>query len=156
MSQGNSVRKNGVRGAVIRRLGVRALCCAMVLGAAACGAPQGPHIRYVQATPEQLAAVEGERMVWYEFQPGDEVPMGFAFLGMAEMGSDSLRMRVQRPFWIVVFESGRTSFSFDGRTLVDNPFSRWGMMIGRGEQRGTTALLMYVGPANEAPAALRR
>jgi len=124
--------------------------------AAGCGAPQGPRVRYVQATPEQLASVEGERVVWYEFQTGDQVPMGFAFLGMAEMGSNDLRMTVRRPFWIVVFQSGRTSFSFDGRHLEDNPFSRWGMVIGRGEQRGSAGLLMYVGPANEAPAALRR
>lgn len=130
-----------------------AFALAMMVG---CGAPQGPHVRYVQASPEQLASVEGEQVVWYEFQAGDEVPMGFAFLGMAELGSNNLRMTVRRPFWIVVFQSGRTSFSFDGHTLVDNPFSRWGMMVGRGDQRGSMALLMYVGPADEAPPALRR
>lgn len=126
----------------------------LLLLVSACGAPQGPHIRYAQATPQELAAAEQEDTVWYEFHPGDEITMLFAFLGMAEMGGE-LRMVVKREFFIVTHK-GRTYFSFDGRSLEANPFSRWGMLIGRGNERGRTALMMYVGPANEAPAELRQ
>lgn len=132
-----------------------ALAFLVALTLSACGAPQGPRIRYVHASPQQLAAAENEDVVWYEFQPGDEGPIGFLFLGMAEIAPTEVRMVVQRQFWIVVFKDGRTMFSFDGRRLQQNPFSRWGMLIGRGEHRGSMALLMYVGPQNEAPAQLR-
>lgn len=137
--------------------GVAGMAALLVLAtlAVGCGGPQGPKIRYAHASADELAAAEKEPVVWYEFQPGDEVPVVFGFLGMAEMGSDRMRMVVKRPFWIVVFEDGRTEFSFDGETLDPQPFSRWGMLIGRGENRGSTAVLMYIGPASEAPAELR-
>ncbi|MEM9194664.1 MAG: hypothetical protein AAGF12_36130 [Myxococcota bacterium] len=135
---------------------IRVAHCIIVFGLVGCGAPQGPHIHYARATPEQLAAVEDEPVVWYEFRQGDEVPMLFAFLGMGEMGSEDLQMTVTRPFWVVVFEDGRSLFSFDGSSLIQNPFSRWGLIIGRGENRGSTALLMYVGPRDEAPEELSR
>jgi hypothetical protein len=122
-----------------------------------CGfGPSGPRVRYAHATPEQLAAAENERAVWYEFQPGDELTLAFALLGMGEMASDQMRMVVKRPFWIVVHKGGRTDFSFDNKRLESNPFSRWGMAVGKGEHRGKLMFLMYVGVEREAPASLRR
>ena len=112
--------------------------------------PQGPHVHYARATPQDLASVENQATVWYEFKVGDQVPMSFVFIGMAEMAANNLRMVVKRHFFIVR-HNDRQFFSFDGRTLVQNPFSRWGMVIGRGQDRGNAAVMMYVGPANEAP-----
>ncbi len=132
-----------------------ALLLVLALLAACVGANDGVRIHFATASPEALAAAEKEPVVWYEFKPGDELPVMFGFIGMAEMGSDELPLVVKRPFWIVAFEDGRTSFSFDGKTLISNPFSRWGMLLGTGEERGKMAVIMYVGPANEAPEQLK-
>ncbi len=134
---------------------VRSLLLVLLVMVCACGSSQGPRVRYANASPQELAAAENEPVVWYEFQPGDQVPVDFAFLGMAEMGAERLRMVVQRPFWIVVHQNGHVNFSFDNRRQVANPFSRWGFLIGEGDRRGRTGLVMYVGPAHEAPAQLR-
>jgi len=133
------------------------LVVALALLGQACGpgAPQGPRVRYAHASIQELASVEGEQVVWYEFQTGDRFPAAFLLAGMAEATEGELQLVVRRPFWVVVFASGRAEFSFDGRRLVRNPFSRWGFLIGRGETRGSAAFVMYVGPANEAPAELR-
>lgn len=131
-----------------------ALTVVVFLGACVT-APQGPRVRYAQASQEELASAEKEPVVWYEFQPGDEFPVMFVFAGMGQMGGEEIPFVVKRPFWVVVFEDGRSEISFDGETFDPNPFSRWAMMIGRGESRGNTGFLLYVGPAGEAPAELQ-
>lgn len=136
---------------------LRLVLVLLLLPLAACAArgPNGPVVRFAQATPADLAAVEEAPEVWYHFVPGDRFPVIQLFAGMAEASSGPTEMVVKREFYLVR-KNGKIFFSFDGQRLVQNPFSRWAMIVGEGEaERGSIGVLQYVGPANEAPAGFR-
>jgi hypothetical protein len=123
-----------------------------------CGAPGGPRVRYAHATPADLAAVEGAKTVWYEFQAGDVVPMNFVFLGIFEASTPQpVRMVAQKNVWVVVTKNKKTAFSFDGRRLVaGEEIAKWVMLMGtRGEQAGQVTTGLIVGRQNDLPPELR-
>lgn len=85
----------------------------------ACGAAQGPRVRVATATQAELHAVEKEDNVWYEFQPGDIVPVHFGFLGAVEGGTDGpAALRAKQQFFLVTSQQGPLRLSFDGETFV--------------------------------------
>lgn len=124
--------------------------------AVGCAAPQGPHVRVAHASAAEMNAHKDAKVVWYEFQKGDVVPMKFALIGMVQAeGPNDMKLVATRPFYVVTFKDGRTMFSFDGKKLVAEPFAKWAMLVGPGEQRGETAFLLYVGRRDEMPEQLR-
>ncbi len=93
-----------------------ALAGALLVG---CGPPPGPFVRVATATPAQLAAVQDAPMVWYEFQPGDAVPVHFGFLGVFEGGTDQPAVfRAKRKFFLVMRKDMPMLISFDGTTFA--------------------------------------
>jgi hypothetical protein len=87
----------------------------------ACAAAQGPRVRVATATRAELAAAENEDSVWYEFQPGDMVPVQFGFLGAVEGGTDGPAvLRAKQQFFLVTTKQGPMRLSFDGESFVGN------------------------------------
>ncbi|MEZ4251901.1 MAG: hypothetical protein R3B99_27125 [Polyangiales bacterium] len=138
---------------------LRTLSLVTLLFLVACaGGPEGPRIRYAQASPAQLSAVRGERTVWYEFHPGDEVPMTFVLAGIFESATPQpIRMVAKQHFWIVVQQGGQTYFSFDGRQLMrGDQLAKWGVLLGtEGDDAGQTGVLLLVGRPQDLPPAMR-
>jgi hypothetical protein len=134
------------------------LPCALVVALFGCGGgPQGPRVRFTQATPAQLAALEGERTVWFEFVPGDEVPMSFVLAGIFEsVTPEPIRLVAKQHFWVVQ-RDGATFFSFDGRRLVrGDQLAKWGLLLGTsGEQAGRAGVILLVGRPQDLPPQLR-
>jgi hypothetical protein len=84
-----------------------------------CGAAQGPRIRVATATAAQLEAVKDTDGVWYEFQPGDVVPVQFAFLGVVEGGvQEPAVLRAKRQFFFVTYKNQPLRLSFDGKSFA--------------------------------------
>jgi len=128
------------------------------LGCVACGAPQGPHVRFASASPSEIEAAQATgETIWYDFEAGDEVPLEMGLLGVAEAVTDQpIRMVAQRAFSIVVFPDGRTAFSFDGSSLVSaQRVARWSVALGHDAQRGRAAIVLFIGQAQDVPPELR-
>jgi len=128
------------------------------LAAAACGAPQGPHVRFAHASAAEIDAARASgEVVWYEFEAGDEVPLQFGLIGVSEAVTDQpVRMVAQRPFAIVIFPDGRTMFSFDGSSLTSPvQAARWSIALGSDAQGGRAGLLLYIGRPGDVPRELR-
>jgi hypothetical protein len=91
----------------------------MSTAAIGCGGATGPHIRVATATAAQLEAVKDQDGVWYEFQPGDVVPVGFAFLGAVEGGTNQpAALRAKRQFFFVMYRDRPLQISFDGKSFA--------------------------------------
>lgn len=130
-----------------------------VMTSVGCGARPQTHVRFARAAPEEIHTAESSgEVVWYDFEPGDEVPMAFGLLGVAEAVTETpVRFIAQRPFSIVVFPNGDTLFSFDGHSLMSGMYAaRWSIALGAGPEGGRAAILLYVGNPNDVPADLRR
>lgn len=85
----------------------------------ACGPRMGPKVRVATATAEQLRAVEDEDNVWYEFQPGDIIPVQLGFLGAMEGGSrGAVVFRAKQHFYFVMQKNGPMQISFDGESYA--------------------------------------
>lgn len=130
-----------------------------LLTLAACGPrSQGPHLRFAQASAVDIrAAAESGQIIWYDFEPGDEVPMILGLVGMAEAISEPpARMVAKRHFSIVVFPDGRTFFSFDGEHLVrGEQLARWTIGLEPAGAGGGAVLLMFVGQPQDMPQEMR-
>lgn len=91
----------------------------LALALGGCGAPAGPHIRVATATREQISAAENQDTVWYEFQPGDVVPLHLAFLGVVEGGSNEPAVfRAKKHFYFVMLKNRPMQISFDGESFA--------------------------------------
>lgn len=103
-------------------------------------------------------AEQSGQVVWYDFEAGDEVPLEFGLLGVAQAVTDQpVRMVAQRPFSIVVFPDGRTMFSFDGQSLTSgNQAARWSVALGSDERGGRAAMILFIGQQQDLPPQLRR
>lgn len=138
----------------------RLVLALLVLGslASACGGPGGPHVRLAHAPPSEInAAQESGQPVWYDFEPGDEVPLQFGLLGVAEAITDQpIRMVARRRFSIVVLPGGQTMFSFEGGDLVGANAARWNIALGADEQGGRAALVLMLGREQDVPEQLRQ
>lgn len=123
----------------------------------ACVAAQGPRVRVATATQAELKAVEEEDNVWYEFQPGDIVPVHFGFMGAVEGGTDGpAALRAKQQFFLVTSKQGPLRLSFDGETFVGGssmqaiiaPVPR---KDGKG---GALVWMVYMGESGDAEAEL--
>ena len=118
------------------RLFPLALCAVAVgllsVNLAGCGVSRGPRVRVSTATAEELKAVDGEPVVWYEFRKGDIVPFGQLFYGVAEgLPERPMHVRATRDFWLVFRQNGPVALSLDNKSLV------WG-----GQSTGRTILMV--------------
>ncbi|MCC6554567.1 MAG: hypothetical protein IT372_16430 [Polyangiaceae bacterium] len=132
-----------------------AFSIAVLSGCAA--APQGPRIRVATATPAEIEAVKDKDDVWFEFQPGDIVPVAFAFLGVAEGGSDQpALLRAKRQFFFVMSKDGPMRISFDGQTFAGPQSSQAviGVMPRQGENGGQVGWIIYLGESGDVKAEL--
>src|SRR5687767_1020972 len=84
-----------------------------------CGATMGPKVRVATATPAELKAAEEADNVWYEFQPGDVIPVNLAFLGAFEGGARQPAVfRAKQRMFFVMFKNAPMQISFDGKTFA--------------------------------------
>ncbi|NUO54765.1 MAG: hypothetical protein HOV80_38480 [Polyangiaceae bacterium] len=135
------------------RLSLSVLFAFLLLGALAGCAPPPTYIRFVNATEAQLAAVEQDGVAWYEFQPGDEVPLNMAVLGVSEAAAEGIVLRAKKRFYIVVRRGASPAFSFDGQTIAYGSETFLG--FGRDGDKNTLNVLTYLGPREEMPEKLR-
>ncbi len=124
------------------------------IGMAACGAHQGPRVHFASATEAQLAGVESERVVWYEFRKGDEVPMAMLYTGVVE-GETPMRAKAVRTFWLVVEKNAPPRFSFDGVNVVDQNAGTAAIALGRRNGENQVGVVVYLGKPEDAPAELK-
>ena len=137
-------------------IGVGLLSLAL-LSNACVGAAQGPRVRVATATQAQLQAVENEDSVWYEFQPGDVVPVHFGFIGAVEGGTDSpAGLRAKQRFFLVTSKQGPLRLSFDGETLVGGGSMQAIIApVPRKDGKGGALLwMLYMGESGNAEAEL--
>lgn len=143
---------------MIRAPGRLASLALLALTLAACGAPQGPHVRFARASAAEIeAARDSGQVVWYDFDAGDEVPLEFGLIGVSEaLTEQPARMVARRPFSIVMFPDGRTYFSFDGRSLTSPQMAaRWSIALGSDANGGRAGLLLFIGQPGDLPPELR-
>ena len=99
-----------------RTLAAAALALSFTAG---CGANSGPRVRVATVTAAELVKVQDADMVWYEFQPGDVVPIHFGFIGAPEGGTDQpVMVRAKRRFFLVMRKNLPMLVSFDGETFA--------------------------------------
>lgn len=136
------------------RLGV----VAMSVLAVACGPAIGPKVRVATATPAELSAVEDQDNVWYEFQPGDVIPVQLAFLGAMEGGSKQAGFRAKQHFYFVMFKNQPMQLSFDGKTFAGphNTQSLIGVIPREDGKGGQLGWFMYMGESGDPKAELQK
>lgn len=117
----------------------------------------GPKLRVATATAEEIKAVEDQDNVWYEFQPGDVVPVQLGFLGVMEGGSRNPAVfRAKQHFYFVMSKNQPMQVSFDGKTFA-GPNARQSLIAvlpredGRG---GQLAWFIFMGESGDPKAAL--
>ncbi len=144
----------------MRVLGGAGLCllaCTLFLGA--CVAPTGPHIRVATATAAQLKAAENEDNVWYEFQPGDVIPVQFGYLGAVEGGLQGpAALRAKQHFFLVASKQGAMQISFDGKTYAgpNSSQSIIAVVPQKGAQGGQLLWIIYMGESGDPKAELKK
>jgi hypothetical protein len=127
----------------------------LALSLVACGAPQGRRVRFVNATAAELEAANQERTVWYEFQPGDDVPLAMVFTGVVESATP-IRAKAKRNFWLVVQKDRPIEFSFDGEHVVNQNAGQVALALGQHEGNNHVGVLVYLGRPEDTPSELRR
>jgi len=119
----------------------------------------GPTVRVATATPAQLAAVEDKDNVWYEFQPGDVIPVQLAFMGVVEGGSrEPAVFRAKQHFYFVTFQHAPMQISFDGKSFAGPQSSKSLIAVmprsdGKGGELGW---VIYMGESGDAKAELQK
>lgn len=122
-------------------------------------APTGPHIRVATATAEELKAADGQDMVWYEFQPGDIVPVQFGYLGAVEGGSKGpAALRAKQHFYLVASKQGGLNLSFDGKTFAGQNSSQSiiAVLPRKSGKGGQLLWVLYMGESGDAKAELQK
>lgn len=128
---------------------------ALCLSTAACSPPQGRRVRFVNATAAELEAATQERTVWYEFQPGDDVPLAMVFTGVVESATP-IHAKAKRNFWLVVQKDRPIEFSFDGEHVVNQNAGQVALALGRAEGGNQVGVLVYLGRPEDTPAELKK
>ena len=132
-----------------------AVVVATALSVVACGAPQGRRVRFVNATAAELEAAEQERIVWYEFRPGDDVPLAMVFTGVVESATP-IHAKAKRNFWLVVQKNRPIEFSFDGEHVVNQNAGQVALALGHHEGSNHVGVLVYLGRPEDTPDALKK
>jgi hypothetical protein len=130
----------------------------VLAGLTGCGAGlSGPRVRFATATEQQLQAVQAEDIVWYEFRQGDEVPLHFVLVGVAEGENDKpIALRAKRTFYLVTFKNRPPAFSFDGKSIVTQDSGKVGITLGRIEGANRAAVVVFVGQQSDMPPDLQQ
>lgn len=149
---------NGVIASAAMRLALLCLGLLLATATAGCGAPQGPHVRFAHTTVQELDAARSQgRVVWYDFEAGDDVPLVFGLVGVSEAVSEPVHWVARRPFSVVVFPDGTTMFSFDGQSLTSATLAaRWSVALDADEGGARAALLVFIGERSDMPPELQR
>ena len=119
----------------------------------------GPHVRVATATSAQLSEVEGKDNVWYEFQPGDVVPVQLGFLGAVEGGTQAPAVfRAKQHFYFVMSKNGPMQISFDGSSFAraDASQSLIGVLPRKDGTGGQLAWLIYMGESGDPKGELKK
>lgn len=130
------------------------LAAMLTLAGVGC-APPKTIVRFTQATEAQLNAVEDGQTIWYEFQPGDEVPLNIGLIGSAEAVAPNLELVAKRRFFIVVWPYGPPLLSFDGESTVYEG-SKTFIAFEKGEAGNTINVLTYLGLPADMPVELQK
>lgn len=130
------------------------LATAVIAFAAGCAPPQ-TIVRFNQATEAQLSATENGQTIWYEFQPGDEVPLNIGVIGTAEAVAPNLKLITKKRFFIVVSPYGPPRLSFDGVSTVYEG-SRTFLAFEKAEAGNTVNVLTYLGLPADMPVELQQ
>lgn len=131
----------------------------LALALGGCGAPAGPHIRVATATPAQLTAAEDQDVVWYEFQPGDVVPLHLAFLGVVEGGSEQPAVfRAKQHFYFVMFKNQPMQISFDGKSFAGPQASQSliAVLPRKDASGGQIGWMIYMGESGDPKGELKK
>ena len=125
---------------------------------AACGPSMGPKIRVATASAAELEAAEGKDNVWYEFQPGDVIPIQLAFLGVMEGGSREAVFRAKQHFYFVMFQNAPMQISFDGQTFAgpNGSQSLIGVIPRADGKGGQLGWFIYMGQSGDPKAELAK
>lgn len=126
---------------------------------AGCGVSAGPKVRVATASAAELKAVQGADNVWYEFQPGDEVPMHLGFLGAIEGGSQGPAVfRAKQRFFFVMFKNGPMQLSFDGKTFAGPAGSQSliAVLPRKDGQGGQLGWVIYMGESGDPTTELKK
>jgi len=134
------------------------LCISFLVALGACGPAMGPTVRVATATPAQLAEVEDKDNVWYEFQPGDVIPVQLAFMGVMEGGSEAAVFRAKQHFYFVMFQHAPMQISFDGKTFAGPHSSQSliGVLPRKDGKGGQLGWMIYMGESADAKAELQK
>jgi len=134
------------------------LCVSFLFALGACGPAMGPTVRVATATPAQLAEVEDKDNVWYEFQPGDVIPVQLAFMGVMEGGSEAAVFRAKQHFYFVMFQHAPMQISFDGKTFAGPHSSQSliGVLPRKDGKGGQLGWMIYMGESADAKAELQK
>jgi hypothetical protein len=131
----------------------------LALALGGCGVAAGPHVRVATATAAQLSAVENEDTVWYEFQPGDVVPLQLAFLGVVEGGSrEPAVFRAKQHFYFVMLKDRPMQISFDGKSFAGPQASQSlvAVLPRKDVAGGQIGWMIYMGESGDPHAELKK
>jgi hypothetical protein len=86
-----------------------------VLLAAGCVPPT--YLRVATATRADFERVSKLDGVWYEFQPGDEVPLNVLYFGAVEAVAGGVSFKARKPFYLVAYKHQPMMVSYDGKSV---------------------------------------
>ena len=128
---------------------------ALALTLTACGgAPRGPHVRMAHASATEIEAAQATNgPVFYDFEPGDRVPILLGVMGLFEAFAEPAPTLIaRRQFSVVIYPNGNTFFSIEGGRLMSaNALARWGLAFEGTPSGGQAALVLLVGRAEDMP-----
>ena len=136
-------------------------CIRLTLGVAlfvaattGCSFQPPPSIHFATATEAQIAAVETEDEMWFEFRPGDEVPLNVGMVGVAEALGEGIVLVAKKRFFIVMRRGLPPALSFDGESVAYEGSTSF---LGFNRRDGTNQVnvLTYVGEYQDMPPELR-
>ena len=88
---------------------------ALVVSASSCVPPT--YLRVATATPADFERVSKLDAVWYEFQPGDEVPLNILYFGAMQAAASGIGLQAKSPFYLVAYKNQPMYVSYDGQNL---------------------------------------
>ncbi|MFO0658226.1 MAG: hypothetical protein U0165_00105 [Polyangiaceae bacterium] len=128
-------------------------------GLVACGMPPATHVRVATATPDELKSLDSKDGVWYDFEPGDVVPVHFAFLGVIEGAAEQPTVfRAKRKFSLVMYKNSPMQISFDGKTFAGPQSSKSVIAVMPREKGngGELGWIIYIGEDGNVQAELEQ
>ena len=136
-----------------------ALATALASSLLACGPKMGTRVRVATASEAELKSALEEDNIWYEFQPGDIIPVHLGFLGAMEGGSDGpAAFRAKQQFFFIVSKNGPMQISFDGKTFAgpNGSQSLIAVVPRKDGKGGQLAWMIYMGDSGDPKAELMK